>query len=641
MILRSSCRVVSVVLSLALVTPSVRATDWYVDQNDPNCPTGTGGPGDPFCAITDALNVAADGDTIHIAPGTYFENLVIGKSLKLIGTSGRDLTIVDGAQISSVILIQGGVMVEIVGLTVTGGLSIDGGGLNVGPGCTLVLADSKVHGNTATGGYAGDGSGGGIFVNQATAVVTSSIISGNLSETGGGIDSYRSELTIADTSFLDNTAFWPFGFPDRYFPGAAVTNREGTTRVSRSLVSQNVGRSALHNSASTRPSTLTITSSDICNNVGTGVSQSEGTVELNGVRILGNSKSGIQVTFGTMQGTGCIVRGNQSSGIFGFGSFFKPAHLVLTRSIIRRNEVHGGTDNEGFDYDGEGGGVQLNWYSTGELTDCELSDNVADDRGGGVFVKELATVSLVRCTVAGNQTTRADTGFGGGLFVTSGAVANAEGSILAGNLSSNASTASHDCSGTLTSGGYNLIGDTAGCTLVGDTTGNLLNVDPKYRDPGNGDYSLLLTSPALDTGNPADQPVSADVTGNPRILDGDLDRAMILDMGAHELDHVHLMVSGNATPGGTITLETSGTAGLAALLFIASAPGTFLLNPFGVGFFDLSSPWSVFPIGQVPSSINVMIPPTFPVPTTVFLQDLAIAPGSAGNFSNSQVVTIE
>jgi hypothetical protein len=39
--------------------------------------------------------------------------------------------------------------------------------------------------------------------------------------------------------------------------------------------------------------------------------------------------------------------------------------------------------------------------------------------------------------------------------------------------------AHHDCSGTVTSEGYNLIGVSTGCTMAGDLTGVLLDENPR------------------------------------------------------------------------------------------------------------------------------------------------------------------
>ena len=47
-----------------------------------------------FAKIGDAVNAANAGDTIQVAPGTYFEDVIIGKSLSLIGAH-RASTIID------------------------------------------------------------------------------------------------------------------------------------------------------------------------------------------------------------------------------------------------------------------------------------------------------------------------------------------------------------------------------------------------------------------------------------------------------------------------------------------------------------------------------------------------------------------
>ena len=87
-------------LSLAL---AAFLQDWYVDIQDANCGTGTGTtPVDPFCNIMDAVTAAADGDTIHIAPGTYLENVVLDKDLTLIGTGGDHKVVFEPALVAVV-----------------------------------------------------------------------------------------------------------------------------------------------------------------------------------------------------------------------------------------------------------------------------------------------------------------------------------------------------------------------------------------------------------------------------------------------------------------------------------------------------------------------------------------------------------
>jgi hypothetical protein len=104
-------------------------------------------------------------------------------------------------------------------------------------------------------------------------------------------------------------------------------------------------------------------------------------------------------------------------------------------------------------------------------------------------------------------------------------------SILAGNTAPSAP----DCSGTLTSAGYNLIGEPAGCDFV-SSIGDQLTADAKLDalTGSPGYHPLLFGSPAIDAGNPAG---CRDNLGNP--LDTDqrgVPRARQCDIGAYEYD---------------------------------------------------------------------------------------------------------
>jgi len=68
-----------------------------------------------FSSIQSAINNATSGDTIFVGQGIYYENIVVNKSISLIGEN-RSTTIIDGSGLRSVIKISGN-RVEISGFT--------------------------------------------------------------------------------------------------------------------------------------------------------------------------------------------------------------------------------------------------------------------------------------------------------------------------------------------------------------------------------------------------------------------------------------------------------------------------------------------------------------------------------------------
>lgn len=167
------------------------------------------------------------------------------------------------------------------------------------------------------------------------------------------------------------------------------------------------------------------------------------------------------------------------------------------------------------------------------------------------------------------------------------------------------------------------------------TDGNV-SVDPQFLNQAGGDLRLASTSPLIDAGDPGFVLSGADPAGNPRLLDGDLDTVRVVDMGAFEFDHVTLGVSGTFASGQTITIASTGTAGMASFLFVGFAESEVGFKYYGPLFVDVAGPWFLYGWFPLPSSIPVTLPPGLPSGATVYIQQLALAggPGSAGNLSN-------
>ncbi len=80
----SSIIIISLVVFTIEITPLVRATIIYVNVDG----------GADYTSIQDAINASNDGDTVYVYGGIYFEDIVISKSITILGEN-RDITMID------------------------------------------------------------------------------------------------------------------------------------------------------------------------------------------------------------------------------------------------------------------------------------------------------------------------------------------------------------------------------------------------------------------------------------------------------------------------------------------------------------------------------------------------------------------
>jgi hypothetical protein len=296
--------------------------------------------------------------------------------------------------------------------------------------------------------------------------------------------------------------------------------------------------------------------------------------------------------------------------------------------ILNRGELHVANTSISRNYAAGGGGGMYN-MGTATIENSTISENSSGCNvyynedgqpvqfcyaGGGIW--NSGTVRLINTTVSSNSTGTATGGNGGGidnsgtLFLqnttiayntarSGGGVMNnssaiAQNSILAGNTDSNQQPS--DCSGSLASVGYNLIGNPGGCTISGDATGDLSNVEPllgPLQDNGGPTltHALLPGSPAIDAGNPA-TPGSGgtaceaiDQRGAARPEDGNRDGLARCDMGALEVPPGTLPVQVDIKPGDStnpINLQSQGVIPVA--IISSSTFDATMMDPASVRF---------------------------------------------------------
>jgi CSLREA domain-containing protein len=267
-------------------------------------------------------------------------------------------------------------------------------------------------------------------------------------------------------------------------------------------------------------------------NLGSGILASVGTtLTMSTSRIRNNEDGGIFVTIGAslILVNSRVANNTGDSGIRVWGT-----------ATIRNSTISGNT------------APGVNVYTSGSVTviNSTISGNNSSGVGGGIA--NAGTTRLYNVTVTNN------TAFGGGGIANiDPGTLTARDTIIAGNMHGSGAFTS-DCTGWLTSEGYNLIQDITGnCFISGDTTGNQLGVNPNLgplQDNGGPTltHALLIGSPAIDGGDPGG---CLDENGITLLTDQrSYLRSGRCDKGAYEYNS-----PGQATPTNTPTATSTAT----------------------------------------------------------------------------------
>ena len=175
-------------------------------------------PGDQP-TIQEGINVAVDGDTILVQPGTYVENIdYIGKNITVASlflttqdTTYISQTIIDGNQNGSVVIFVSGEdsTAVLIGFTITNGYSSTHGG-----GIICINNSNPSFVNLIIIGNSAEYKGGGIFCGTyPSPSLENVIITGNSAGgLGGGIDCFNNTSpNLENVTISDNTSLYGGG----------------------------------------------------------------------------------------------------------------------------------------------------------------------------------------------------------------------------------------------------------------------------------------------------------------------------------------------------------------------------------------------------------------------------------------------
>ena len=201
-----------------------------------------------FSTIQTGLDTAGTGDTVLVASGTYFENIVwpATNGIKLIGEN-RETTIIDGDSLASVVRFSTEPVDSstlIFGFTIQNGLPSHYGGGIYCYQSSPSLKNVTIRNNSAS--YSGGGiycyqsypslknvtirnnsagySGGGIFCSESSLDFTNVTICENSASGGGGIYCIKSILNMENAAIFNNFAEEHGGGMYSYYSGLSLTN---------------------------------------------------------------------------------------------------------------------------------------------------------------------------------------------------------------------------------------------------------------------------------------------------------------------------------------------------------------------------------------------------------------------------------
>lgn len=270
---RLSPVLLGLLLAVQLAHPAARPVaaghTWYVAPAG-NDGAGCSSPAAPCATLQAAVNLAAPGDTILAAAGTYTgagsQVILVDRSLTLAGgwssdfTTQTGLTALDGENTRRVAIVNAGVVAHLDRLILQNGYnpinSPVGTGLhNEGE---LTLSNSQITHNHGLSGVGGFANHGGVAILDHTTITDN--MSGVLNQIGpNGIG----ELTLRNVSITHNSGAWgglyngPWAGSNIYITNSLIADNQGTldagglTNAGSAIVIHN--SSVVNNTSETGP----------------------------------------------------------------------------------------------------------------------------------------------------------------------------------------------------------------------------------------------------------------------------------------------------------------------------------------------------------------------------------------------------
>jgi hypothetical protein len=343
-------------------------------------------------SLRDSIAAAQSGDTIIFDPSLAYESITLSSGPLALSSNlaidglGADLLAISGNNASQLFTLSGTAQVTLANLTLTEGVSNQGGAVFIGGSAALTLESDILSGNQAVGDSNGNALGGAVYNSAGASLTVENTVFVN-NQTNGTTHSFGGALANAGTLAITGAAFTgnaAIGSTANIFPsppaqggsqGGAVGNLDGST------------------------STITLSAFTGNQSLGTGTGGAEGGAICNEYTwVFPFTGSGVTSTVSQCTFENNLTKGGDNGGDGAYGGAIADnpgVSLAVLNCLFTGNQANSGGGGQA-----EGGALDNSPAVTVTISGCQFISNSAIGSGVGAQAQGGAMFNVGTTTIA-------------------------------------------------------------------------------------------------------------------------------------------------------------------------------------------------------------------------------------------------